>query len=116
MAQAKLVRVLEGEVLDVVVDLRKDQPTFGQSFQIMLTAANRTQLFIPRGFAHGFLTLSETATFFYKCDNYYDNQSERGLYFNDPSLNINWPLEEEDFVLSEKDKQYPNFETLIAAL
>lgn len=116
MAQAKLVRVLEGEVLDVVVDLRKDQPTFGQSFQIMLTAANRTQLYIPRGFAHGFLTLSETATFFYKCDNYYDSESERGLYFNDPSLNINWPLEQEDFVLSEKDKEYPNFEALIATL
>jgi len=116
MAQSKLVRVLEGEVLDVVVDMRKEEPTFGKSFSIMLTAANRTQLFIPRGFAHGFLTLSPKATFFYKCDNYYDKESERGLLYNDPVLDINWQLEEQDFILSEKDKVNPNFETLIKTL
>lgn len=116
MAQSKLVRVLEGEVLDVVVDMRKEEPTFGQSFSIILTAANRSQLYIPRGFAHGFLTLSTTATFFYKCDNYYDKESERGLLYNDPSLDINWQLEEQDFILSEKDKANLNFEALIKTL
>lgn len=116
MAQAKLVRVLEGEVLDVVVDMRKDEPTFGKSFSMMLTAANRTQLFIPKGFAHGFLTLSSTATFFYKCDNYYNKESERGLLYNDPVLDINWQLEEQDFILSEKDKVNPDFEALIKTL
>lgn len=116
MAQSKLVRVLEGEVLDVVVDMRREEPTFGKSFSIILTAANRTQLYIPRGFAHGFLTLSTTATFFYKCDNYYDETSERGLLFNDPALGINWQLEEQDFILSEKDKTNLNFEMLIKTL
>lgn len=116
MAQSKLVRVLEGEVLDVVVDMRKEEPTFGKSFSIILTAANRTQLFIPRGFAHGFLTLSSKATFFYKCDNYYDKNSERGLQYNDPALDINWQLEEQDFILSEKDQENLNFETLIKTL
>jgi dTDP-4-dehydrorhamnose 3,5-epimerase len=116
MAQSKLVRVLEGEVLDVVVDMRKEEPTFGQSFSIILTAANRTQLYIPRGFAHGFLTLSSQATFFYKCDNYYDKKSERGLLYNDPVLDINWHLESEDFILSEKDKENLNFEALIKTL
>ncbi|MBV1925271.1 MAG: dTDP-4-dehydrorhamnose 3,5-epimerase [Dokdonia sp.] len=116
MAQSKLVRVLEGEVLDVVVDMRKEEPTFGKSFSIMLTAANRTQLYIPRGFAHGFLTLSSTATFCYKCDNYYDETSERGLLYNDPALDINWQLEEQDFILSQKDKESLRFEALIKTL
>jgi len=116
MAQSKLVRVLEGEVLDVVVDMRKEEPTFGKSFSIMLTAANRRQLYIPHGFAHGFLTLSSAATFFYKCDNYYDKASERGLAYNDPALDINWQLEEQDFILSEKDKENLNFEALIKTL
>lgn len=106
-AQAKLVRVIEGEVLDVVVDLRKDQPTFGQSFAIVLNAKNNTQLYIPRGFAHGFLTLSTHATFCYKCDNYYSKDHEAGLRFDDPALDINWQLEDQDFILSEKDKHYP---------
>ncbi len=106
-AQAKLVRVIEGEVLDVVVDLRKNEPTFGQSFSIILNDKNNTQLFIPRGFAHGFLTLSDNATFCYKCDNYYSRVHEAGLYFNDPALDINWHLETQDFILSEKDKNNP---------
>lgn len=111
-AQAKLVRVLNGEVLDVVVDLRKDQPTFGQSFSIVLSSANKTQLYVPRGFAHGFLVLSTEATFYYKCDNYYDKDSELGLRYDDPALGINWHLPEQDILLSEKDKALPNLETV----
>lgn len=112
MAQAKLVRVLHGEVLDVVVDLRKDEPSFGQSFSIVLSGTNKTQLYIPRGFAHGFLVLSSEATFFYKCDNYYEKESELGLKYNDPYLDINWHLPEEDILLSDKDKELPDFNTL----
>lgn len=112
MAQAKLVRVLQGEVLDVVVDLRQAEPTFGQSFSIILSAKNNKQLFVPRGFAHGFLVLSNTATFFYKCDNFYDKESELGLNYRDPALDINWLLPEEDIILSEKDKVQPYLEEL----
>jgi len=115
-AQAKLVRVIEGEVLDVVVDLRKSSLTFGKSFSIILNAQNQKQLFIPRGFAHGFLTLSSTAIFSYKCDNYYDKESERGLNYNDPELDINWYLEDQDFILSERDKEHPNLKELIKIL
>ncbi len=111
-AQAKLVRVLRGEVLDVVVDLRKEEPTFGQSFSIILSSKNNTQLFVPRGFAHGFLVLSSRATFFYKCDNYYHRDSELGLKYNDPVLDINWHLPKEDVVLSEKDSKLPDFKSL----
>lgn len=116
MAQAKLVRVLEGEVLDVVVDLRKDEPTFGKSFSMVLSAQNRKQLFVPRGFAHGFLVLSSNAVFCYKCDNYYHKESERGLKFDDPALDINWHLEDQDFILSDKDMNNPDFKTLIKTL
>ena len=116
MAQAKLVRVLHGEVLDVVVDVRKEEPTFGQSFTIILSAANKTQLYIPRGFAHGFLVLSSEATFFYKCDNYYNKESELGLYYKDEALGINWHLPDEDLLLSQKDKELPNWETLLKLL
>ncbi len=112
MAQAKLVRVIEGEVLDVVVDLRKEEPTFGHSFSIVLSTENKKQLFIPRGFAHGFLVMSQTATFFYKCDNYYHKESERGLKFNDPQLGINWQLDPKELILSEKDQDHPDFETI----
>ena len=112
MAQAKLVRVIDGEVLDVVVDLREEEPTFGQSFSIVLSSENKTQLYIPRGFAHGFVVLSTKATFFYKCDNYYDKDSEIGLKYNDPHLAINWGLPEKDIILSEKDKQLPDFKTV----
>jgi len=112
MAQAKLVRVLHGEVLDVVVDLRKEEPTYGKSFSIVLSGVNKTQLYVPRGFAHGFLVLSSEATFFYKCDNYYHKESEQGLHYRDPALDINWHLPEEDLLLSDKDKELPSWETI----
>ena len=103
-AQAKLVRVLEGEVLDVAVDLRPDSETYGQSYSILLSAENKKQFYIPRGFAHGFIVLSETATFFYKCDNFYNKESEGGLIYNDPSLGIDWGMAEEELIISEKDQ------------
>lgn len=103
-AQAKLVRVLQGEVLDVAVDLRPNSPTFGQYETVLLTAENQTQFFIPRGFAHGFLVLSETATFFYKCDNFYNKDSEGGLIYNDPTINIDWNFPLEQLIISEKDQ------------
>ena len=102
-AQAKLVRVLEGSVLDVAVDLRKSSSTFGNAFTIELTGQNHKQLYIPRGFAHGFVVLSERAVFFYKCDNLYNKESELGIMFDDPGLNINWQLPKEELILSEKD-------------
>jgi dTDP-4-dehydrorhamnose 3,5-epimerase len=104
-AQAKLVRVLEGTLLDVAVDLRKSSTTFGKIFMLELTAENHRQLYIPRGFAHGFVVLSEQAVFFYKCDNLYNKESELGIMFNDPDLNINWQLPKEELLLSEKDLQ-----------
>jgi dTDP-4-dehydrorhamnose 3,5-epimerase len=106
-AQAKLVRVLEGKVLDVAVDLRKESPTFGRHVAVELSATNHVQLFVPRGFAHGFVVLSETATFFYKCDNYYNKQAEGGLMYNDPELGIDWILDESELILSDKDKVNP---------
>lgn len=108
-AQAKLVRVLEGEVLDVAVDLRKGSSTFGKSFAIKLDATSGTQLFVPRGFAHGFLVLSEFATFFYKCDNYYNKAAEGGIMYNDPGLNIDWQIDPAVIKVSEKDMQNPSF-------
>lgn len=102
-AQAKLVRVIKGHVLDVALDVRKDSPTFGQHISVELNEANKKQLFIPRGFAHGFVVLSETAIITYKCDNYYNKNSERGVIYNDPDLKINWRLPKETFILSEKD-------------
>lgn len=104
-AQAKLVRVLEGRVLDVVVDLRADSPTFKRSYSIELSAENKKQLFVPRGFAHGYVVLSETAEFFYKCDNFYDKSAEGGLAYNDPDLNIDWRIALKDAIISEKDQQ-----------
>jgi len=106
-AQAKLVRVLQGSVLDVAVDLRKDSPTYGQHFAIELTDESNTQLFIPRGFAHGFVVLSDTAVFFYKCDNFYNRAAEGGLMYNDPQLNIDWKLPESELILSDKDLVNP---------
>jgi len=106
-AQAKLVRVLKGEVLDVAVDLRKDSETFGKHFSVLLTEENRLQLFVPRGFAHGFVVLSEHAEFFYKCDNYYNKASEGGLHFNDPQLNIDWQLPASALLVSDKDAVLP---------
>ncbi|WP_242921408.1 dTDP-4-dehydrorhamnose 3,5-epimerase [Pontibacter liquoris] len=103
-AQAKLVRVLQGEVLDVAVDLRKESPTFGQHFTVVLSAQNKLQLFIPRGFAHGFVVLSQEAEFFYKCDNYYHKEAEGGILYNDADLGIDWQLPAQDIQVSEKDK------------
>ena len=105
-AQAKLVRMLEGEVLDVVVDLRNNSETYGQSYSVLLSAENRKQLLVPRGFAHGYVVLSETAVFFYKCDNYYFKEQEGGVAYNDPDLQIDWKLPAEDFLISDKDQQW----------
>ena len=107
-AQAKLVRVLEGLVLDVAVDLRKESPTFGEYVAVELTATNHLQFFIPRGFGHGFVVLSETATFFYKCDNFYNKESDGGLIYNDPAINIDWKIDSSELLLSEKDKLQPS--------
>lgn len=112
-AQAKLVRVLQGEVLDVVVDLRKDSKTFGQYESIVLSDANKKQLFVPRGFGHGFITLSETSEFAYKCDNYYCQEAESGIIYNDLSLNIDWKISENQIIVSEKDKALPELNALI---
>lgn len=108
-AQAKLVRVFEGEVLDVAVDVRPGSATYGEHVAVLLTAENKRQLFVPRGFAHGFIVLSDTASFFYKCDNFYNKESEGGILFNDPELKIDWKLPEEDLIISEKDKVLPVF-------
>lgn len=104
MEQAKLVRVVEGAVLDVAVDIRPNSPTYGQQVTIKLSADNKRQLFIPRGFAHGFVVLTPTVVFQYKCDNYYSPAHEGGIAWNDPDLNIDWQVPVEDVVLSAKDK------------
>jgi len=110
MAQAKLVRVIQGEVLDVVVDIRKDSSTFGHHFSILLSSENNKQLYVPRGFAHGFSVLEEDTIFAYKCDNYYDKASEGGIIYNDATLQIDWHLVEEQMIVSEKDLLLPTFE------
>ena len=112
-AQAKLVRVLEGKVLDVVVDIRKNSPTFGKTFSVELTAENKKQLFIPRGFLHGFAVLSEEAIFTYKCDNFYCKESEFGVRYNDPDLNIDWKIQKDKIIASEKDKTSHFFKELL---
>lgn len=111
-AQAKLVRVVKGRVLDVAVDIRKDSPTYGQHISVELTEDNKKQLFVPRGFAHGFVVLSDTAIFSYKCDNYYNKEAEGGIIYNDTTLNIDWELPIETLIISEKDAILPTFETL----
>ena len=108
-AQAKLVRVLQGRVLDVAVDLRKDSETYGGHVAVELSDVNNLQLFIPRGFAHGFSVLSKTAVFAYKCDNLYCRESEGGIDCADPDLGIDWQIPAEDRILSEKDKLHPLF-------
>lgn len=107
-AQAKLVRVLHGEVLDVAVDIRPESATFGQYEAVLLSGENQRQFFVPRGFAHGFLVLSETATFFYKCDNFYNKDSEGGIIYNDTTINIDWQFPSDELIISEKDKVLPN--------
>jgi len=106
-AQTKLVRVIEGEVLDVAVDIRAGSPTFGQHVAVRLSGENKRQLFIPRGFAHGFVVLSDTCTFAYKVDNYYSPECDRGIAFNDPALNIDWIVEHSVLQLSAKDTKQP---------
>ena len=105
--QAKLVRVLEGEVFDVAVDLRKDSKTYGKWVGVILSAENKKQFMIPRGFAHGFVVLSDEATFAYKCDDFYHPEDEGGIMWNDSEVNVKWPYEGE-VILSEKDKKHPN--------
>jgi dTDP-4-dehydrorhamnose 3,5-epimerase len=109
-AQAKLVRVLQGEVLDVAVDIRPDSETYGQYEAILLSAENQMQFFVPRGFAHGFLVLSESATFFYKCDNFYNKENEGGIIYNDETINIDWNFPLQELIISDKDKVLPNLQ------
>jgi dTDP-4-dehydrorhamnose 3,5-epimerase len=108
-AQTKLVRVLEGSILDVAVDIRKGSPTFGQHFSIELSSENKKQLFIPPGFAHGFSVLSAIAVVLYKCDSFYNKQSEGGILYNDAAIGIDWKIEKGKEVISEKDMQLPLF-------
>ena len=108
-SQSKLVQVLEGKVLDVAVDLRKNSPTFGQHFSVELSAENQLQFYIPQGFAHGFSVLSETALVSYKCDNYYSQEAERGIAYNDAKLNIDWKIPAEKAIISSKDSILPAF-------
>ena len=108
--QAKLVRVIEGEVFDVAVDLRKDSPTFGKWYGVVLSGENKKMFMIPRGFAHGFLVLSETAIFSYKCDDFYHPNDEGGIIYNDPTIGVEWPKLDCEIILSEKDKAHKPFE------
>ena len=115
-AQAKLVRVLEGSVLDIAVDLRKGSPSFGKHYAIELTGDNHKQFFVPAGFAHGFLVLSETATVFYKVDKFYEPGDEVGIIYNDKDLNIDWRLPTAELIFSEKDKTLGSFAEYAASL
>lgn len=108
-AQTKLVRALEGTILDVAVDIRKGSPTFGKWFSIELSAENKRQLLVPRGFAHGFSVLSESATVFYKCDNLYHPECEGAIAFNDPTLSIDWKIDISKAIVSDKDLKHPSF-------
>lgn len=114
-AQAKLVRVLRGEVLDVVVDIRPESNSFKKVVSMKLSDTNKKQLFIPRGCAHGYVVLSETATFCYKCDNFYSPKAEAGIIWDDSQLNIDWLLPKEDLIISERDRNLPNLETLLTS-
>ncbi|MFT6981643.1 MAG: dTDP-4-dehydrorhamnose 3,5-epimerase [Crocinitomicaceae bacterium] len=114
MAQAKLVRVIKGEVLDVAVDLRLESPTYGESFSILLNETNKKQLFVPRGFAHGFVVLSDTAIFAYKVDNDYSPENEGGIQWNDATLSIDWKLKDDAVLLSGKDKELGSFKDFVS--
>lgn len=111
-AQAKLVRVIKGSVLDVVVDIRPNSKTFGKHFSMILNEQNNKQVFIPKGFAHGFLTLEDNTIFAYKCDNYYNRASESGIIYNDTFLDIDWQFPEKELIISQKDQTLPTFEKL----
>ena len=106
-AQTKLIRVVSGAVLDVIVDIRKGSPTYGQSEGYILSEHNHRQLLVPKGYAHGFVTLTPNVHFLYKCDNYYNFEADGGIAFDDPALRIDWPIDLEKAILSEKDKQHP---------
>lgn len=112
-AQTKLIRVLEGSIIDVVVDLRTGAPTYGKSFAIELTAENKKQLLVPKGFAHGYAVISETAEVMYKCDNFYHKESEGGLIYSDPALEINWGIDLSQALVSEKDQILPTLENCV---
>ena len=108
-AQTKLIRALEGSILDVVLDLRIGSPSYGKTFSIELSASNKKQLLVPQGFAHGYSVLSETAEVFYKCDNFYNKETEGGVAYNDPALNIDWKIPADKMILSSKDLVHPTF-------
>lgn len=112
--QSKLVRVVKGRVLDVAVDIRKNSPTFGHYHAVELTEDNHLQFFMPKGFAHGFSVLSDVAVFQYKCDAFYNPQSEGAIAWNDPQLNINWQLNEDEILLSDKDRNHPLFADFVS--
>ena len=109
-AQTKLIRVIEGEIIDVAVDLRRESSTYGKTFSILLSAENKKQLLVPQGFAHGFSVLSETASVIYKCDEFYNKDAEGGIRYDDPSLNIDWGINLEEAIVSEKDQVLPFIE------
>lgn len=111
-AQSKLVRVIKGEVLDVMVDLREESGTFGEHIKIRLSESNRKSIFIPKGIAHGFLALTAEVVFAYKCDDYYHKASEKGIIYNDETLQIDWEFPLEDIIISEKDNDLPTFKAL----
>ncbi|MEX0291176.1 MAG: dTDP-4-dehydrorhamnose 3,5-epimerase, partial [Flavobacteriaceae bacterium] len=111
-AQAKLVRVIKGEVLDIILDIRKDSPTFGKHFKVRLSEQNKKILFIPKGIAHGFLALTDETIFVYKCDQYYNKEAESGIIYNDPQWGIDWEFPAEEIILSEKDLSLPTFDAL----
>lgn len=112
-AQTKLIRVLSGTILDTAVDIRKGSPTYGQVFSLELSAENKKQLLIPRGFAHGYSVLSEKAEVFYKCDSFYHRESEGGIAWNDPELNIDWRIPEDKVIVSEKDNKHPGLKDCV---
>ncbi len=109
-SQTKLLRVLSGEIIDAVVDIRKGSPTYGKAYTILLSAENKKQLLVPKGFAHGYSVISETAEVFYKCDEFYHKESEGGIAWNDPSLEIDWQVPADKIIVSDKDKVYPLLE------
>ncbi|OFZ18243.1 MAG: dTDP-4-dehydrorhamnose 3,5-epimerase [Bdellovibrionales bacterium RBG_16_40_8] len=113
-AQAKILRVIQGRILDVVVDLRPDSITYKKSYAVELSAENYLQIFVPRQFAHGFVVLSESATVVYKCDNYYSPEHEGGIYHADPELQIDWRIPQDRRILSAKDQKLPSLKTVIA--
>jgi len=111
-AQTKLLRVVSGKILDVAVDLRRNSPDFGKHFAVELSSENKLQLLVPKGFAHGFSVLSDTVIVNYKCDNYYHKESERGVFYADSELNIDWKIEKKDAIVSEKDLKLPEFKNV----